>query len=90
VSIASVSSAAFLWNKKYYAKEGKHIQNIEGSTPTMSPNSMVYNADRELESLPYQSLIHATNVHYGVRPDLKRILFEHKRSRVEFLLQDPK
>jgi len=71
VSIASVSSAAFLWNKKYYTKEGRQIQNMEGSTPTVSPNSMVYNADRELESLPYQSLIHATNVHYGVRPDLR-------------------
>lgn len=71
VSIASVSTAAFLWNKKYYAKEGKQIQNMEGSTPTVSPNSMVYNVDRELESLPYQSLIQATNVHYGVRPDLR-------------------
>lgn len=71
VSIASVASAAFLWNKNDNAKEAKQIQNLEGSTPTISPSSMVYNADRELESLPNQSLIHATNVHYGVRPDLR-------------------
>ncbi|KAG2380308.1 Ferric reduction oxidase [Vigna angularis] len=90
VSIASVSSAAFLWNKKYYAKEGKKIKNMEGSTPTVSPNSMVYNVDRELESLPYQSLIQATNVHYGARPDLKKILFEHKGSSVGVLASGPK
>jgi len=71
VSIASAASVAFLWNKKHNAKEAKQAQNLEGSTPTVSPNSMVHNADRELESLPYQSLIHATNVHYGVRPDLR-------------------
>ncbi|QCE02713.1 ferric reduction oxidase 2-like isoform X2 [Vigna unguiculata] len=90
VSIASVCTAAFLWNKKYYARQGKQIQNMEGSTPTVSPNSMVYNVDRELESLPYQSLIHATNVHYGVRPDLRRILFEHKGSSVGVLASGPK
>lgn len=90
VSIASVSSAAFLWNKKYYAKEGKQIQNMEGSTPIVSPNSMVYNADRELESLPYQSLIQATNVHYGARPDLRRILFDYKGSSVGVLASGPK
>ncbi|KAL9303994.1 hypothetical protein ACSQ67_021257 [Phaseolus vulgaris] len=90
VSIASVSSAAFLWNKKYYAKEGKQIQNMEGSTPIVSPNSMVYNADRELESLPYQPLIQATNVHYGARPDLRRILFDYKGSSVGVLASGPK
>ncbi|RDX68599.1 Ferric reduction oxidase 2, partial [Mucuna pruriens] len=90
VSIASVASAAFLWNKKQNAKEAKQIQNVEGSTPTVSPNSMVYNADRELESLPYQSLIHATNVHYGVRPNLRRMLLEHKESSVGVLASGPK
>ncbi|KAL2336000.1 hypothetical protein Fmac_010446 [Flemingia macrophylla] len=90
VSIACVASAAFLWNKKHNAKEAKQVQNMEGSTPTVSPNSMVYNVDRELESLPYQSLIHATNVHYGVRPDLRKILFEHKVSSVGVLASGPK
>lgn len=71
VSIAVVASAAVLLNKKHNAKEAKQIQNLEGSSPTVSPNSLIYNADRELESLPYQSLVQATNVHYGVRPDLR-------------------
>nr|KYP77110.1 hypothetical protein KK1_021381 [Cajanus cajan] len=90
VSIVSVASATFLWNKKHNAKEINQIQNLEGSTPTVSPNSMVYNADRELESLPYQSLIHVTNVHYGVRPNLRRMLFEHKGSSVGVLASGPK
>ncbi|CAL0315055.1 unnamed protein product [Lupinus luteus] len=51
---------------------------------------MIYNADRELESLPCQSLIQATNVHYGVRPDLRRLLFEIKGSSVKVLASGPK
>nr|KYP77111.1 hypothetical protein KK1_021382 [Cajanus cajan] len=90
VSIVSVASVGFLHNKKNNAKEAKQIQNLEGSTPTTSPNSTVYNEDRELESFPYQSLIHATNVHYGVRPDLRRILLEHKGSSVGVLASGPK
>lgn len=71
VSIAATASAAVLWNKKQNAKEATQIQHMEGSTPAGSPNSWFYNADRELESLPRQSLIQATNVHYGKRPELK-------------------
>ncbi|KAE9595486.1 putative ferric-chelate reductase (NADH) [Lupinus albus] len=82
-SIAMIVSAVVLLNKKNNTKEAKKIQNLEMSTPTMSPSSMIYNVDRELESLPCQSLIQAPNVHYGVRPDLKRLLFEVKGSSVK-------
>ncbi|WVZ16309.1 hypothetical protein V8G54_009291 [Vigna mungo] len=34
--------------------------------------------------------IHATSVHYGVRPDLRKILFEHKGSSVGVLASGPK
>lgn len=71
VSIAATASAAVLWNKRQNAKEARQIQHMEGSMPAGSPNSWFYNADRELESLPHQSLIQATNVHYGERPELK-------------------
>lgn len=70
VSIAATASAAVLWNKKRNAMEAKQIGNVEGPTPTTSPGSW-YNADRELESLPHQSLAEAISVHYGKRPDLK-------------------
>lgn len=90
VSVVVVASVAVIWNKKQNAKEAKQIQNLEGSSPTVSPSSMIYNADRELESLPYQSLVQATNVHYGTRPDLKRLLFEMKGSSVGVLVSGPK
>jgi hypothetical protein len=51
--------------------EGKQIQNLEESSPTVSPNSTIHNVDRELESLPSQSIIEATNVHYRARHDLR-------------------
>lgn len=71
IGIVIASTTAFLWNKGQSSKETKQIQNMEGATPTSSPNSWVYNADRELESLPQQSLMQSINVHYGERPDLK-------------------
>ncbi|KAK7274362.1 hypothetical protein RIF29_15447 [Crotalaria pallida] len=90
VSIAMVASAAVLLNKKHNAKEAKQIQNLEGSTPTVSPSSMIYNIDRELESLPCQSLVEAANVHFGVRPDLRRLLFELKGESVGVFASGPK
>ncbi|WJX86935.1 Ferric reduction oxidase 2 [Trifolium repens] len=90
VSIVVSASVAVLLNKKQNGKEAKQIQNLEGSSPTVSPNSMIYNEDRELESLPSQSLVEATNVHYGSRPDLRRLLFEIKGSSVGVLVSGPK
>ncbi|KAL5062316.1 hypothetical protein RYX36_024053, partial [Vicia faba] len=90
VSIIVVSSVVVLSNKKQNAKEAKQIQNMEGSTPTVSPNSLTYNADRELESFPYQSLVQATNVHYGARPDLSRLLLDIKGLSVGVFASGPK
>nr|GEW50954.1 ferric reduction oxidase 2-like [Tanacetum cinerariifolium] len=72
------------------AMDSKQIQNMEGATPVNSPDSWFYNADRELESVPQQSLFQSTNVHYGERPDLKRMLFEQKESSVGVLVCGPK
>ncbi|KAK2353678.1 3-methyl-2-oxobutanoate hydroxymethyltransferase 1, mitochondrial [Trifolium repens] len=74
MTIVVVASVAVLWNKKQNAKEGKQIQNLEESSPTVSPNSTIHNANRELESLPSQSIIEATNVHYGARHDLRTVI----------------
>ncbi|XWS32147.1 hypothetical protein CRYUN_Cryun23aG0136000 [Craigia yunnanensis] len=90
VSIAATASAAVFWNKRRCAREAKQIQNMEGQTPGGSPNLMPYNADRELESLPHQSLAEATKIHYGERPGLKRILFECKGSSLGVLVSGPK
>ena len=61
-----------MWNKKEKAMEAKKIEHVEGQSPT-SP----YNADRELESLPHQSLVQATKVHFGARPNLQSTLLDH-------------
>nr|KYP64236.1 hypothetical protein KK1_018828 [Cajanus cajan] len=82
VSIAMAASAAVLWNNKHNHKEAKQIQELEGSS--------IDERDKELESLPYQSIVQATKVHYGVRPDLKRLLFEFKGSRVGVYVSGPK
>ena len=65
------SSAIFLWCKKQNAKEYERILNLKAPTPPTSPWSQFYVADRELESLPHKSLVQATKVHFGAKPDLK-------------------
>ncbi|KAK4847441.1 hypothetical protein QYF36_001958 [Acer negundo] len=91
VCIAATASLAVIWNKKQNAREANQIQNLEVSTPTGSPlPSSFYNTDRELESLPYQSLVQSTNVHYGERPELKRMLFDLKGSSVGVMVCGPK
>ncbi|KAL5813072.1 hypothetical protein ACOSQ3_028022 [Xanthoceras sorbifolium] len=91
VSVVLTSTAAFLWNKKMYAKETKQIQDLQTPTPMASPGSWFYNADRELESLPHRSFVQDTKVHYGERPNLKRILFESEGcSSVGVLVSGPR
>ncbi|KAJ1378649.1 Ferric reductase, NAD binding domain [Sesbania bispinosa] len=84
------ASVAVLWNKKHNDKETKQIQNMEGSPSAVSPKLKIDERDRELESLPRQSLAQAINVHYGVRPDLRRLLCELKGPSVGVLVSGPK
>lgn len=77
VSISMAASAAVLWNKKYNDKEAKQIQNLEGSSSAESPKLNTDEGDKELESLPQQSLVQATKVHYGARPDLRSKSFTY-------------
>lgn len=88
--ICICSSAVFLWSKRQNTLESKQIMNVEVPTPTRSPGSWIYGAERELESLPHQSLVQATNVHFGARPDLKKILFESKGKDIGVLVCGPR
>lgn len=64
------TSVIFMWQKRENEIEGKQIQNVEIPTnPTNSPAATL--CERELESLPHHSILQATKVHYGARPDLK-------------------
>ncbi|CAN7024624.1 unnamed protein product [Brassica rapa subsp. trilocularis] len=84
VCIFIASSIVFLWRKKQN-KEGekeskKQVQSVDIQTPTSSPGSWFCGHERELESVPYQSIVHATSVHFGSKPNLKKILFEAEGS----------
>ncbi|XP_047315051.1 ferric reduction oxidase 2-like [Impatiens glandulifera] len=89
-SISVTASAAFYWNKKQLARDTNQILNVEGATPMASPCFNVGAAERELESLPHESLLESTTVHYGERPDLKRILFERKERSIGVLASGPR
>ena len=75
VCIFIASSIVFLWRKKQN-KEGekeskKQVQSVDIQRPTSSPGSWFCGHERELESVPYQSIVHATSVHFGSKPNLK-------------------
>ncbi|KAK9914303.1 hypothetical protein M0R45_038089 [Rubus argutus] len=84
-STFTVSSAVFIWCKRQSSmEERKQIRNAKLVTST---------TDIELESFPHhhESLIaQATQVHYGTRPDLKKILLETKGSDIGVLVCGPR
>ncbi|MCD7463949.1 hypothetical protein HAX54_051761 [Datura stramonium] len=90
-SVFIATSVIFVLQKRDNETEGKQIQNVEIPTnPTNSPAANLCGTETELESLPRQSIIQATKVHYGARPDLKRILFDCKASDVGVVVSGPK
>ncbi|ESQ37683.1 hypothetical protein EUTSA_v10028469mg [Eutrema salsugineum] len=88
VSIMMTSSATVLWNKKKYNVESsKQVQNVDVPSPTSSPSSWV---NKEIESTPQESLVQCTNLHFGERPNLKKMLLEIKGSSVGVMVCGPK
>ncbi|GMH17269.1 hypothetical protein Nepgr_019110 [Nepenthes gracilis] len=82
---------------RFGSKKEIQLQRSKLQTPTknlqqtpMSRESQFYNPNTELESLPHRSLVESTNVHYGERPDLKRLLFDCKGSSIGILVSGPK
>ncbi|KAK4339600.1 hypothetical protein RND71_041062 [Anisodus tanguticus] len=89
-SVFIATSVIFMWQKRENETEGKQIQNVEIPSVTNSPAGNLCGTELELESLPQQSIVQATKVHYGGRPDLKRILFDCKASDVGVVVCGPK
>ncbi|KAJ3706897.1 hypothetical protein LUZ61_010602 [Rhynchospora tenuis] len=87
--IVVAATIPFLINKRSNSKARKQINNLDLPTPSVSPSSWLHNSDIEMESLPYDSLIKATHVHYGKRPDLKKILLEINNKNVGVLASGP-
>ncbi|KAK6925854.1 FAD-binding 8, partial [Dillenia turbinata] len=79
VSITLTATGVFIWNKRHNSMEIGQVQSIQSQ-----------DEDRELESLPPQSLAQATNVHYGERPNLKKILAECEGSSIGVLVSGPR
>ncbi|KAM0834930.1 hypothetical protein ACQ4PT_063265 [Festuca glaucescens] len=91
-SVAGVTGAAFLWNKRGSNDEEMKVKSVDGPTPGMSPVALLHWAggvERELESLPAQPLLQATNVHFGHRPDLKRMLLGIEGENVGVMASGP-
>ncbi|KAK4363040.1 hypothetical protein RND71_018281 [Anisodus tanguticus] len=89
-SVFIATSVIFMWQKRENETEGKQIQNVEIPSITNSPAGNLCGTELELESLPQQSIVQATKVHYGGRPDLKRILFDCKAADVGVVVCGPK
>ncbi|KAF3639076.1 Ferric reduction oxidase 2, partial [Capsicum annuum] len=92
VSIAITASAAFVRNKKQYFKEMVQIQNNGMTTQRTSPgpDSWLENADIELENLPFQTFNRATKIHYGERPDLRKIVMACEEPNVGVFVSGPR
>lgn len=80
LSIVLAASSVFLWSKRQAALEAEQVSDLG---PQLS-------GDRELESPPDMSIVQATKVHFGGRPDLQKILFECKESDVGVLVSGPR
>uniref|UniRef100_A0A1D1YAJ4 Ferric reduction oxidase 2 n=1 Tax=Anthurium amnicola TaxID=1678845 RepID=A0A1D1YAJ4_9ARAE len=87
--VAGVATAAFLWNKRAASVDGRQVQNTDAPTPTTSPVSWFYNADHELESVPHQSVLQSTKVHFSGRPDLSKMLLELVGSNIGVMVSGP-
>ncbi|KAL1563525.1 ferric-chelate reductase (NADH) [Salvia divinorum] len=96
-SMMLAASTAFLWNKKHNSEEAKQVQDIDDSGTSGSISNSSFDQD-DVETLtdpggvdlPLQPMIKSVNVHYGQRPNLKRILLEIKESSVGALVSGPK
>ncbi|GAB2224134.1 hypothetical protein Drorol1_Dr00004882 [Drosera rotundifolia] len=92
ICIVVSASVAVLWNKNRNAMETNQIADAEDMSPRASPqlSSWVNDDGKDPESQPHQRLAHCTNIHYGKRPDLKRILFDCKGPSTGVLVAGPK
>ncbi|XP_078163422.1 ferric reduction oxidase 2-like [Carex rostrata] len=87
--IAVACSVLFLKNKRENMKGAKQINSLDLPTPMTSPSSWYHCTGKEVESLPQESLVKATNVHYGRRPDLKMILLAIDDENVGVMASGP-
>ncbi|KAG9448813.1 hypothetical protein H6P81_008778 [Aristolochia fimbriata] len=102
-SIITTATCAVVLNKRRYAHQAiTQVQSIELSnnnrsttitTPPILSSAACpfgnYVVDRDVESLPHQSIIERTNVHYGQRPNLQKILLQFEGSSTGVVVCGP-
>ncbi|MED6107675.1 hypothetical protein PIB30_016294 [Stylosanthes scabra] len=91
--ISACCSAVFVWCKRLNDFENMKISNVQASVtnaPSPSTRTRTRLEERELESFPHQTLMEATKVHFGARPDLKKILYECKGEDVGVMVCGPR
>ncbi|GAB2211906.1 hypothetical protein Droror1_Dr00025245 [Drosera rotundifolia] len=71
ICISGTSSLAVNWTKKRNTTATTQITYMEGMSARTTPESWASNGDRELENLPHQSLVQATNILHGQLFDCK-------------------
>ncbi|CAN1793562.1 Ferric reduction oxidase 2 [Linum perenne] len=90
VCIVVAASVVVLWNKKRVGKTVVQIRDVDGSPATVVVDDGGSTEMVELESVPLGSIWDATTLHYGARPNLKRILFDCKGESIGVLASGPK
>ncbi|KAK9121344.1 hypothetical protein Syun_018961 [Stephania yunnanensis] len=92
--VVVTASFAFMWNKKQALEEPQQSEGMNNDTrkPIVSVSNNSFNkSERDLESLQHEQLIKkATMMHFGGRPNLKKILSNCEGSSVGVLVCGPR
>ncbi|CAN6461951.1 unnamed protein product [Victoria cruziana] len=89
MSITVVGVVMVLWNKRKEPMVDRQVRSMEMETPTATPSPWLYDGGRELGSLPNECVVANVNVHYGGRPDFKKILRKYEGSSTGVLVCGP-
>ncbi|KAH6783965.1 hypothetical protein C2S52_008924 [Perilla frutescens var. hirtella] len=88
MSVVIVATLIFVWNKKQNATDGRQIQSANTPTQMATPTA-ASGLERELESAPEEYFKQVTTVHYGERPNFKKIISECEGSDIGVFVSGP-
>lgn len=91
LSVAMTATLTFIWNEKQNVRKMQEVHNLDEPAPKgfMKPGLWLYNSKRDLESFPHQSIFKNTTVHYGERPNFRKLLRVHEGSSMGVLVSGP-
>ncbi|XP_031483417.1 ferric reduction oxidase 2-like [Nymphaea colorata] len=89
LSVVVVGVAVILWNKRKEPMVDRQVRSMEMEAPTANRSSWLYDDGRELASWPNQCSVENVQVHYGARPDFKKMLRKSEGSSTGVLVCGP-